>query len=128
MKNLEGPQIGAHGEVVASRNHYGQHLRKKGHPKKRLTVARAEADTAMRIVAEAWNNLTDEQAHRWSLAGPYVRRFGVPPVGKRVFVRVRQQTNGWRGEPWEGSAVVPPREGGSGNRRERRGRVRTRGV
>jgi hypothetical protein len=43
----------------------------------------------------------------------YVKRFGVPPVGKRVFVRVRQQTNGWRGAPWEGSAVVPPRDGES---------------
>ena len=72
MKNLEGPQVGAQGEVVASRNHYGQHLRKKGHPKKRLTPAGLQSDTAMRIVAEAWNNLTDEQAHRWSLAGPYV--------------------------------------------------------
>jgi hypothetical protein len=58
----------------------------------------------------------------------YVKRFGVPPVGKRVFVRVRQQTNGWRGEPWEGSAVVPPREGGSGSRNERRGRATYRGV
>ena len=72
MKTLDGPQSGARGDVVASRNHYGQHLRKKGHPKKRLTVARVEADTAMRIVAKAWNNLTEEQAHRWALAGPYV--------------------------------------------------------
>jgi hypothetical protein len=240
MKTLEGPQIGAHGEVVASRNHYGQHLRKKGHPKKLLTASRLQSDTAMRIVAEAWNNFTDEQRERWYVAGPYapsrkvfgkaghldgrgffskanlprarlgqellleppaqaafgrnpavaftiandkwdfameltlarapteeimlwasppcnagkrrnwdyrvlgllqtpvegannfrrlyVKRFGVPPVGKRVFVRVRQQTNGWRGEPWESSAVVPPREGGSGSRSERRGRGTNRGV
>ena len=26
----------------------------------------------MRIVAEAWNNLTDEQRERWYVAGPYV--------------------------------------------------------
>jgi hypothetical protein len=240
MKSLEGPRIGAHGEIVASRNHYGQHLRKRGHPKKRLTEARAQSDTAMRIVAEAWNNLTDEQRNRWHLAGPYVpsrkvfgkagrldgrgfffkanvprarlgqellleppartafsqnpavaftitndqwdfameltlarapteeimlwasppcnpgkrrnwdyrvlgllqtpvegannirrlyvKRFGVPPVGKRVFVRVRQQTNGWRGEPWEGSAVVPPREGGSESRKNRSGRGTNREV
>ncbi len=74
MKTLDGPQVGAHGEIVAGRNHYGQHLRKKGHPKKRLTVARVEADIAMRIVAKAWNSLTEEQAHRWALAGPYVPR------------------------------------------------------
>ena len=56
------------------------------------------------------------------------RRLGMPPVGKRVFVRVQQQTNGWRGEPWEGSAVVPLREGASGSRSDRRGRGRARGV
>ncbi len=240
MKTLDGPQVGAHGEIVAGRNHYGQHLRKKGHPKKRLTVARVEADIAMRIVAKAWNSLTEEQAHRWALAGPYVpsrkvlgkaghldgrgfffkvnlprarlgqellleppaqagfgpnpavaftitndkwdfameltlarapteeimlwasppcnpgkrrnwdyrvlgllqtpvegannfrrlyvKRFGVPPVGKRVFVRVRQQTNGWRGEPWEASAVVPLREGGAECRSKRPDRGTNRGV
>jgi hypothetical protein len=240
MKTLDGPQIGAHGEVVASRNHYGQHLRKKGHPKKLLTAARLQSDTAMRIVAEAWNNLTDEHRDRWYVAGPYVpsrkvfgkagrldgrgfffkanlprarlgqellpeppaqagfgrnpavafiitndkwdfameltlarapteeimlwasppcnagkkrnwdyrvlgllqtpvegvnnfrrlyvKRFGVPPVGKRVFVRIRQQTNGWRGDPWEGSAVVPPRDGGPESRSNRSGRGTNRGV
>ncbi len=240
MRTLDGPQVGARGNVVASRNHYGQHLRKKGQPEKRLTVARLQSDTAMRMVAKAWNNLTDEQRERWYVAGPhvpsrkvfgkagrldgrgfffkvnvprallgqellleppaqtgfgrnpalaftitndkwdfameltlarapteeivlwasppcnagkrrnwdyrvlgllrtpvegannfrrlYVKRFGVPPVGKRVFVRVRLQTNGWRGEPWEGSAVVPPREGGSGSRSGQVGRARSRGV
>jgi hypothetical protein len=240
MKTLDGPQIGARGEVVASRNHYGQHLRKKGHPQKRLTAARLQSDKAMRMVAEAWNNLTEEQRERWYVAGPYVpsrkvlgkaghldgrgfffkanlprarlgqellleppakadfsrnpavaftitndqwdfameltlarapteeimlwasppcnagkrrnwdyrvlgllrapvagannfrrlyvKRFGLPPVGKRVFVRVRLQTNGWRGEPWEGSALVPPREDGPRSRSDQQGRVRTRGV
>ena len=233
MKTLDGPQIGAQGEVVASKNHYGQHLRKKGHPKKRLTEARLQSDTAMRIMAKAWNNLPEEQGDRWYVAGPhvpsrkvlgkagrldgrgffskvnlprarlgqellleppaqagfgqnpavaftiindkwdfameltlarapteeimlwasppcnagkrrnwdyrvlgllqtpvegannfrklYVKRLGVPPVGKRVFIRVRQQMNGWRGESWEGSMVVPPREGGSGSQSDRRG-------
>jgi hypothetical protein len=240
MKTLDGPQSGAHGDVVASRNHYGQHVRKKGHPKKLLTAARLQSDTAMRSVAEAWNRLTDERRDRWYLAGPYVpsrkvfgkagrldgrgfffkanlprarlgqellldppaqaafgrnpavaftitndkwdfamelmlsrapteeimlwasppcnagkrrnwdyrvlgllhtpvegannfrrlyvKRFGVPPVGRRVFVRVRLQTNGWRGEPWEGSAVVPPREGGSGSRSDRQAKGTNRGV
>jgi len=45
----------------------------------------------------------------------YVRRFGVPPAGMKVFLRVREQTNGWRGAPWEGSAVVPPRDAESGS-------------
>ncbi|MCX6924908.1 MAG: hypothetical protein NT154_17100 [Verrucomicrobia bacterium] len=240
MRTLDGPQSGARGEVVASRNHYGQHLRKKGHPKKRFTEARLQSDTSMRVVAEAWNQLTDEQRDRWYVTGPnvpsrkvlgkagaldgrgfffkvniprarlgqelllappaqadfgqhpavaftitndkwdfameltlarapteeimlwasppcsagkrrnwdyrvlgllptpvegannfrrlYAKRFGVPPVGKRVFVRVQQQTNGWRGKPWEASAVVPPSEGQSGRRSDRQGRGTNRGV
>ena len=72
MRTLDGPQSGARGDVVASRNHYGQHLRKKGRPRKRLTLARFQSDTAMRIVAEAWNDLTDAQRDRWYVAGPHV--------------------------------------------------------
>ena len=220
MKTLEGPQRGSQGDVVASANHYGQHLHKKGHPKKRGTRARLDADEAMRLVAEVWNSLTDAQMDRWALTGPqvpsrkvlgkagrldargfffkvnvprarlgqkllleppvqpdfgtipfvgfditndgegmsleltlsraigeeifvraspplnrgrrrnwdhrvlgtlkasakgingltrlYVDKFDVPPVGKRIFIEVCQQLNGWRGKPWKASAVVPP--------------------
>jgi hypothetical protein len=240
MKTSDGPQSGARGDVVASRNHYGQHLRKRGHPTKRHTVARYQSDTAMCIVAEGWNKLAEEQRDRWCMAAPYVpsrtvlgkagrldgraffskvnlprarigqelllepppeaafgenpavafvitkdkwdlameltlsraptgeimlwasppynagkrrnwdyrvlgllptpvegpnnfrrlyvRRFGVPAAGTKVFLRVREQTNGWRGKPWEGSAVVPPRDARSGSPIDARGRATNRGV
>jgi len=37
----------------------------------------------------------------------YVARFGVPPVGMRVFIRTRQQINGWEDSPEQTSAIVP---------------------
>jgi hypothetical protein len=37
----------------------------------------------------------------------YVARFGVPPVGTKVFIRTQQQINGWDGVPKQTSAVVP---------------------
>jgi hypothetical protein len=37
----------------------------------------------------------------------YVKRFGVLPVGKRVFVRVRQQTNGWRASRGKAARLSP---------------------
>ena len=37
----------------------------------------------------------------------YVARFGVPPVGTKVFIRTQQQINGWEGVPTQTSAVVP---------------------
>jgi hypothetical protein len=234
MKTLDGPQVGACGETVASRNHYGQHHRKRGHPKKRRTADRLWSDAAMRAVAEAYDNLTDEQWRAWAIAGAkepsrkvlgkaghldaraffskinlprahvgqplltdppaqadfgsnpveaftishdrrgivlqlvlarapadeivvyasphcnrgkrrnwdcrllgllsspvkgmnditvlYIKKYGVPPEGKRVFIRTQQQINGWRGKPWEASAVVPPKEDASGSRKGRQAR------
>jgi hypothetical protein len=37
----------------------------------------------------------------------YVARFGAPPVGMRVFIRTRQQINGWEDNPEQTSAIVP---------------------
>jgi hypothetical protein len=37
----------------------------------------------------------------------YVDMFGVPPVGKRVFIRTRQQINGWEDLPKQTTAIVP---------------------
>src|ERR1035441_4633044 len=39
----------------------------------------------------------------------YVRRFGEPKAGERVFIRTRQQTNGWEGWNKDVSEVVPAR-------------------
>jgi hypothetical protein len=36
----------------------------------------------------------------------YVARFGVPPVGKRIFIQTLQQINGWRDRPKPTSARV----------------------
>jgi hypothetical protein len=52
----------------------------------------------------------------------YIKKYGVPPEGKRVFIRTQQQINGWRGKPWEASAVVPPKEDASGSRKGRQAR------
>jgi hypothetical protein len=38
---------------------------------------------------------------------PYVAKFGVPPVGKRVFIRTQQVADGWEDSPKDTTAVVP---------------------
>ncbi|MGO9636624.1 MAG: hypothetical protein ACLPSO_01620 [Terracidiphilus sp.] len=51
--------------------------------------------------AEAgWSDITDL----------YVKAFGVPPVGQRVFIRTRQLVNGWEDGFKETCADVPPPE------------------
>jgi hypothetical protein len=45
-----------------------------------------------------WCDITDD----------YVKAFGVPPVGSRVFIRTRQLLNGWQDEFKETCADVPP--------------------
>jgi hypothetical protein len=37
----------------------------------------------------------------------YVARYGVPRVGLQVFIRTRQQINGWEDAPKQTSAIVP---------------------
>ena len=37
----------------------------------------------------------------------YTARYGSPPVGTKVFVRVNQNVNGWEDMPVEASAIVP---------------------
>jgi hypothetical protein len=38
----------------------------------------------------------------------YIDRFGVPPVGTRVFIRTRQMRDGWVDLPLQTDAIVPP--------------------
>jgi hypothetical protein len=37
----------------------------------------------------------------------YVDRYGMPPVGTRVFIRTRQVSNGWEDFPIQTTAIVP---------------------
>ena len=39
----------------------------------------------------------------------YVAKYGVPEPGKKVFIRTRQQKDGWEGWDWDFSEVVPMR-------------------
>ena len=50
--------------------------------------------------AGGWSDITDL----------YVKAFGVPPVGQRVFIRTRQLINGWEDDFKETCADVPPPE------------------
>jgi len=52
-----------------------------------------------------------EPAGGWSdITDLYVKAFGVPPVGRRVFIRTRQLINGWQDDFKETCADVPPPE------------------
>jgi hypothetical protein len=52
--------------------------------------------------------LPDPVAGVSDIAALYVAKYGVPPVGKRIFIRTRQQINGWQDNPKQTTAVVPP--------------------
>ena len=47
---------------------------------------------------DGWSDITDL----------YKKAFGLPPVGRRVFIRTRQLINGWQDEFKETCADVPP--------------------
>jgi hypothetical protein len=63
-------------------------------------------------VSYVWNFVTlgllPAPTSGWSdITDLYVARFGVPRVGMKVFIRTRQQINGWEELPVQTSAIVP---------------------
>jgi len=50
--------------------------------------------------------LPDQGGEEADITDLYVARFGVPPVGKRIFIQTVQQINGWRDRPKTTSARV----------------------
>jgi hypothetical protein len=52
--------------------------------------------------------LPEEDGELVDITALYTAKHGLPPVGKRVFVRTLQQINGWQDRPQTFSARVPP--------------------
>jgi hypothetical protein len=55
--------------------------------------------------------LDSPQGDYITITTAYTNRFGVPPVGKRVFVSVNANVDGWEGIPRVFSALVPAASG-----------------
>jgi hypothetical protein len=80
MKTLAGPQSGAQGDVVASRNRSGQFLRKRVSPKNPRTAAQRHVRKYMRTFSRLWNKLTEPQRAAWRAAACNV--LSRPKLGK----------------------------------------------
>jgi hypothetical protein len=80
MKTLDGPQSGARGDVVASRNRSGQFLRKRVSPKNPRTAAQRRVRKYMRTFSRLWNKLTELQRAAWWAAACEV--LSRPRLGK----------------------------------------------
>ena len=65
MKTLAGPQSGARGDEVASRNRSGQFLRKRVSPKNPHTAAQRRVRKYMRTFSRLWNKITGPQRAAW---------------------------------------------------------------
>ena len=52
--------------------------------------------------------LPEEAGETADINALYAARFGLPPAGKRVFIRTVQQINGWQDRPQTFSTRVPP--------------------
>ena len=80
MKTLAGPQSGAQGDTVASRNRSGQFLRKRVSPRNPRTTAQRRARENMRTFSRLWNQLTEAQRAAWCAAACNV--LSRPKLGK----------------------------------------------
>ena len=64
----------------------------------------------------------DSVEHEREITRLYIKKYGAPPAGSRVFIRAWPQENGWEGK-WlmhRSYADVPRREGAAGARKARR--------
>jgi hypothetical protein len=107
MKRLKKNQSGALGDLVASRNRFGEYDRKRVSPKHPGTASQLEAWGNMKYLSALWNGLREDQRVAWRRLKP--KRYHVPLEGAKVFIRVWQQVNGWENQLGRfcGSAFVP---------------------
>ena len=80
MKTLAGPQSGAQGDIVASRNRSGQFLRQRVSPRNPRTTAQRRARDNMRTFSRLWNQFTEAQRVAWCAAATNV--LSRPKLGK----------------------------------------------
>jgi hypothetical protein len=80
MKTLAGPQSGAQGDIVASRNRSGQFLRQRVSPHNPRTAAQRRVRDNLRTFSRLWNQLTEPQRAAWCAAACHV--LSRPRLGK----------------------------------------------
>jgi hypothetical protein len=80
MKTLAGPQSGARGDEVASRNRSGQFLRQRVSPKNPRTAAQRRVRKYMRTFSQLWSKITEPQRAAWCAGACEV--LSQPKLGK----------------------------------------------
>ena len=90
MKTRKGPRSGALGDIVASRNRFGEYERTRVRPKSRATPARRRVWESLGEISGWWNRLAEEQRVGWRRLAKQVHsrpRLGesFPLDGQKVF-------------------------------------------
>lgn len=74
MKMLMPPSSGSHDAMTASRNRFGQYMRKRATPVNPSTVPQMTQRMRMATNAAAWRNLSDVQRAGWASLGAMIIR------------------------------------------------------
>jgi hypothetical protein len=95
MKRLKKDESGALGDMVASRNRFGEYDRKRVSPKHPGTVPQLGAWGNMKDLSRLWNGLREEQRVAWRRLAPKVRsrrRLGQdgPLDGRQLFLKLNR--------------------------------------
>lgn len=123
MRALTVPQSGKQGTTVAVLTRYGQVMRQYIKPKdphsqaqmrirsnlSRVSDGAAPCSAGISFVRDftMLGPLPDPQRGISDITDIHVARYGVPRAGSQVFLRTRQQINGWEDAPKQVSAIVP---------------------
>ena len=96
--------------ITNSRGSIALKLSVRNAPESRITVyGAAPCSAGITFVRDftILGPLSDPKGGASNITNIYVARYGVPRVGSQVFIRTRQQINGWEDTPKQVSAVVP---------------------
>jgi hypothetical protein len=93
MKTLDGPQSGARGDIVASRNRSGQFQRKRVSPRNPRTAAQRRIRGDMCRFSHLWSQITEPQRVAWHAVAhtvPSRPKLGKPrPLdGQKLFNKI----------------------------------------
>ena len=95
MKRLKKNQSGALGDIVASRNRFGEYDRERVSPKHPRTAPQRESWGSVENLSGLWNGLREEQREAWrklALKVPSRRRLGQdgPLDGRQLFIKLNR--------------------------------------
>ena len=109
MKTFDIPKSGKRGSVVAFKSRFGQCEREHTPSRKPRTAAQQRSHVGREYCDKfrCLGTLPTSVRGKSDITALYLSKQGMPWPGSKIFLRIVQQVNGWRGLPDPFAAILP---------------------